>query len=36
MKAFAFIEVEKANFPVSFMCPRLHGSGGGIGNLVGS
>lgn len=29
MKAFAFIEVEKANFPVSFMCPRLHVSRAG-------
>ena len=23
MKVFAFIEAEKANFPISFMCPRL-------------
>src|SRR5207249_7093589 len=29
MKAFAFIEAEKANFPVSFMCSRLHVSRAG-------
>lgn len=29
MRAFGFIEAEKANFPVSFMCRRLHVSRSG-------